>query len=324
MRGRGGRSLIMLLKSLLVAVLALAVSLDYDAARASASTAAADGKLKSARTTLKQAISELRRSLTGPNQTAADLLGDLGGIYKRLDQQAEAIAALEEAADVLMALHGRGDPRYAMALDKLADAHMQAGSFEDARKMYVNILDAMRAHLGTSHPGYEMTLGKAATAALQAGKPKGAAKAYGELLRLSEGHGEPPESQKDQSVAGLAQVRVQYARALAAIGNFAEALVQANLAQESYANSSSLAGSFEHAASFNGVAGVLEQLNRDEEAVAAMAKALQLAQALGDPEMAGGAQRNLDGLKAHVARKQQRRQQKAMDGGETAKAELRR
>jgi len=293
--------------ALLLAV-AVFAGVDYEAMRTQASKAASEGKLKQARSTLKHALADLRSKEKKPTQVAADLLGDLGGIYRRLDQQAEAVAAFEEASEVLLVLHGPKDPRYSLALDKLGDMHVEAQNFDLALTVYKNILDAMRVHLGTSHPGYEPILAKAASAALQAGKPRSAAKKFKELLGFQDRRGPPPAGQEGQSVAGVAQVRIQYARSLAAIGALEEALRQANQAQEAYAAESSLTGSFEHAASFNGLAGVLEKLNRDEEAVSAMAKALEIAQGLNEPEWTEGARRNLAGLKAHVARKADRRQ----------------
>ena len=80
--------------------------------------------------------------------------------------------------------------------------------------------------------------------------------------------------------------------------------------------------SLEHAASLNGVAGVLEKLGRDELAVTYMAKALDAAQAVVsadpemDPKLVEGAQANLNGLKKHVARKQAKQRQREAEAQE--------
>ena len=64
--------------------------------------------------------------------------------------------------------------------------------------------------------------------------------------------------------------------------------------------------------SLNSVAGILEKLGRDDEAIEAMGAALKIVQALGEDvmpsssEMARQAQRNYDGLKRVVARKRER------------------
>ena len=63
--------------------------------------------------------------------------------------------------------------------------------------------------------------------------------------------------------AGVAaRTRVQYARALASTGDLEEALRQAEKARDAYAARPKLRGSLEHAASLNGVAGILERLSR--------------------------------------------------------------
>ncbi len=68
------------------------------------------------------------------------------------------------------------------------------------------------------------------------------------------------------------------------------------------------ADGLEHAFSVNAVAGVLEKLGRDEEAISTMARAAELAAARrpADDPLVVAAQRNLAGLKSHIARKQRR------------------
>jgi tetratricopeptide (TPR) repeat protein len=319
---RGVTALVLALAIVALALGSSSRSVDFEAVRAEARRATTEGKLTLARKLLREALHELRQKETKPTQWAADLLVDLGGIYRQLNQQSEAIAALEEGSEVLMALHGRGDPRYAMALDKMADAHMQASDYDLARKVYNNLLEAMRESSGSSHPGYEMTLGKAAYAALQANQPRAAIKGYTELLGIQEAKGPAPKGQEVPTIAGVAQLRVQYAQALAAVGELSDALEQALQAEQAYASEPSLMHSLEHAASLNGVAGVLEKLGRDELAVTYMAKALDAAQAVVsadpemDPKLVESAQANLNGLKKHVARKQAKQRQREAEAQE--------
>lgn len=293
---------------LVLATIALG-ALDHEQVRKDAQVAVKAERLVPARNALKKALAELRKTEQKPTQAAADLLNDLGSVYERLGQEAERIAALDESAGVLLALHGPADPRYAMALDKLGDAHAGAEQHAEAATIFNNVLNAMRKGLGSNHPGYEFTLGKAANSALQSGKAKQAVKAYRELLE----RGETSATAKDDaSVGGLARVVVQYSIALAKTGKLEDALAQAIRAEKLFAGSG-LAGSIDHAASCNGVAGVLERLNRDDEAIAAMTKALEITRASEDvhTELVKGAQRNLNGLKRQIDRK--RKQQGIRD-----------
>ena len=68
------------------------------------------------------------------------------------------------------------------------------------------------------------------------------------------------------------------------------------------------ADGLEHAFSVNAVAGVLEKLGRDDEAISTMAKAAELAAGRrpADDPLVVAAQKNLAGLKSHIVRKQHR------------------
>ena len=274
--------------------------LDPTAVRRDAERALSEGHLKLARSTLKSAVAELQREETEPTQANIDLWTDLGKVYSRMGQEIEAVGALDAAVEATSRVHGQGDPRYAMALDKLADAHMRSGSSFQAMQLYTEVLSLMRKGFGKSHPGYQITLGKAAQAAQKAGKHRKATHAFDELLKLVE----EEHAKSNQAAENLGMIHLQYATALAAAGKLTDALAQANQAQETY-EQSGLNRSMDHAAAFNGIAGILEKLNRDEEAVAAMAKALEIAQNVEDAgtDIVRGAQKNLDGLKAHVLRK---------------------
>ena len=85
------------------------------------------GKARNARAKLKGALAKLRASASGPTMDAANLLNDLGQVYTDLGQEIEAIASLEEASDIFRQLYGPSDPRYGLAIDRLADAHTVAG-----------------------------------------------------------------------------------------------------------------------------------------------------------------------------------------------------
>ena len=296
----------------LIMGLLLSVDADLDEESAAARTEARKlldaGKVYPARAKLKAAIAAQRERQTKPTQVVADLLMDLSEAYSYLKQEAEAIAALEEATDLSAMLHGRGDSRYGLAKDKLADAHMRAGEHTKAHALYEELLDAMRRGLGKSHPGYQFTLSKAAQAASAAGKHRKAADAFGELLESTDASA----METLEAVQNAAGARVQYSVALAKAGQLEAALEQASLAERAYAGSAA-AGGLEHAASINGVAGVLERLGRDGEATAAMRRAYDLVEALdeSEPDKAERlrqAKSNLQGLEAHVRRKQKKRQ----------------
>lgn len=263
-------------------------------------------------------------------QGAADLLVDLGLVYQRLGQQSEALAVMEEAADALRGLYGERDPRYGMAADRLADAHVQNGDHAIALQLYQKLLEAMKKGLGRRHPGYQLTLRKAADTASPARKPKVATKLYSELLELMEAEkietaeggggggmgmggapvGAPGSGSKtvEETIVALASTRIKYAQALVATGRLNDALKQAEQARDSYADSPEMAGSFDHAASMNGVAGVLERAGRYDEAIEAMREAYELAKRIEgiDPAMIEGARKNYEGMKSVIAKKRKR------------------
>ena len=112
----------------------------------------------------------------------AGVLTDLGGVYQRLGQQTEGLAALEDATDLLRATYGDRDPRFGMTADKYADALVQNGQHQQALPIYRKLLHTMSTSLGVSHPGYQNTLSKLASAATAAGKHAYAAKSYAEML----------------------------------------------------------------------------------------------------------------------------------------------
>ena len=268
---------------------------------------------------------------------AADLLTELGGVYQRLGKQSEALAVLEEAADLTRALYGSRDPRYGLTADRLADAHVQNGSPAVGFDLYRKLIDVMKKGLGRTHPGYQLTLRKMADAASAAGKHKAADKAYAELLSLMDqeqaaavggGNGGASSSSDDSSSSSggggsggdvtedgdterrtaLAGTRVRHAHSLASAGKLEEALAVAEQARDMYADSDVTRGSLDHAASLNGVAGILERLGRYDEAIEAMTEAYELAKAIPDvpSQVVDGAKRNLDGLTRHIARKRRR------------------
>ena len=308
-----GRSRVIFLASLVVLVVGDAgAGVDVEAVRAGAKADAKAGNLRTARSKLKSALATLRQSVSKPTKEAAGLLGDLGEIYAGLGQEAEAMASLEEAAEISRVLYGADDPRYGIALDRLADGHVYAGKHAEALAIWKRLLKSMETGLGKSHPGYQFTLKKAADAAMAARKMGGAAKLYRELIEMTEAS----EGQKPQEGEGkaetLAETRVHYARALADTGKLGPALEQMTRASEAFAASPS-AGSIEHAASLNGVAGVLEKLGRNDEALAKMQAAHEMAVAAegAGSERAGEALRNLNGMRAHVERKRESERQRA-------------
>ena len=63
----------------------------------------------------------------------------------------------------------------------------------------------------------------------------------------------------------------------------------------------------------NGVAGVLEKGGRDDEALAAMAEAYEIASKVPgvEEEVLMGAKKNLDGLRRHVAKKKRKAEAQA-------------
>ena len=261
------------------------------------------GKLRKAQDRLKSVLRELQAQ-PASDEAQADVYGQLGIVYSHSAKEVEAIAAFESAADLLHRKFKPSDPRISIAANRLADAHAQSGAHVQAVPLYQQLLTAMRAGLGVSHPGYRTTLGKLADSAAAAGRPKVAIKAIRETLDVLR-----QEPEGSQQAAELAKARVKLARALGDTGAYEEAFEHASAARKLYETGAvSDAESLDHAFSVNAVAGVLEKLGRDEEAIGTMALAAELAaerRPAHDP-LVQAAQKNLAGLKTHVARKQQR------------------
>lgn len=332
---------------------------DSDGVRAEAQALVEKNDLKGARKLLKHELSGVRKLAQTlpavPQETfdehsavylrlgqkvvpaIAGVLTDLGGVYQRLGQQTEGLAALEDATDLLRATYGDRDPRFGMTADKYADALVQNGQHQQALPIYRKLLHTMSTSLGVSHPGYQNTLSKLASAATAAGKHAYAAKSYAEMLGYidnaieqgagrsdvnGDGAGGSSQADADDPFAGggkeetspeiaadnAASVRVQYARALANAGKLEEALLEGERARAAYASSRRLAGTVEHAMALNGVAGVLERLGRYDESIGQMTSAYELVKALpgASAEIVEGGRRNLEGLKQHIARKRKR------------------
>ena len=105
-----------------------------------------------------EAKAKLKQTLAGmvtTDQSArAEVLGELGEVYLHWGRHNEAIGAYEEATELLEGLYGRKDPRFGVAADKLADAHMHLGHYSEAVPLYRQLLANMRSGLmGLSHPG---------------------------------------------------------------------------------------------------------------------------------------------------------------------------
>ena len=283
--------------------------------RAQAKEHAAKGDLTLARSFLKSAAARLRGAADAPADGHADVLGELGAVYARLGMEAEAIAVHEEALELLVAAFGNADARTGIVVDRLGDAHVRAGAHAQALSLYRDLLSHMRKGLGEAHPGYLRTSAKVARAALDSRQYGAAASAYRRLLSLLEG----PVIERGSVDADVANAYLGLSQALAGAGKLEKALAAANKARDTFERADGAAGaegaagragravpgSLEHAKALNGVAGVLERLGRDAEAVAAMAHALELATALPgiEPDVVAAAAKNLAGLKRHVDRK---------------------
>ncbi|KAL1524970.1 hypothetical protein AB1Y20_019846 [Prymnesium parvum] len=270
---------------------------------------------------LVQAKNELKaelRTLATDLEAKADVLSELGEVYVHLERHNEAVGAHEEAVELLDALHGGSDPRRWVAVGKLADSHHRLGNHAQAVALYKELVENMLAGpFGAGHPGMRITLGKLGAAAMAIQDAKSAIGAFEQLIQLAEG---------DDSAAALnarADANLQLARALSLRKKKAAST-------RSKANRAQLEKALKHARaardifkaipegdmmdvaySTNGIAGVLELLDRDDEAIAAMEEAYRLAlEAKGaedDPDVLR-AKKNSDGLRAHIERKLKRRQ----------------
>ncbi|KAL3932777.1 MAG: hypothetical protein SGPRY_000566 [Prymnesium sp.] len=269
------------------------------------------GSLLKARGELKAHI----RTLTAPNEREerAEVLGDLGEVYMHMEKHNEAIAAYEEAIDILDDMHGRADPRRWVAAEKLADSHAQLANHAVAVGLYKDVVQNMlESPFGNSHPGMRVTLGKLGSSALAARDAHNAVSSYETLIQLAEG------DDSEAAASARADANLQLSRALsmpskkgASRGSKAEkarllrALKHARTAKKLFEQLPE-GESMDVAYSTNGIAGVLERLDRNDEAISTMEEALQLTiSAKGsetDPDVVR-AKKILEGLRSHIKRK---------------------
>ena len=310
-----------------------------EAAKTAINTArrlATDGKRKQATDVLKAALKEAQR-LDGSQEAQADLLSGLGEIYSESNKQAEMVGAFESSADLLVEKFGANDGRVSVAADRLAEAYRRSGEPVKALPLFRRLAKELKKNFGVGHVVYQQTLSKLGSAASAANKPKAAVKAWRELIKLLQ---QAPRQMQDGSE--LATVRRQLAKDLATSGALEAVLKEAELARSYYeekfdelssASGNAVSGAsggpssgesggdgsskgpdaaLEHAFAVNAVAGILEKLGRDDEAISTMESAYEMARASGraedDPLVMQG-KSNLAGLKRHVERKRQRRQQ---------------
>ena len=140
----------------------------------------------------------------------SEVLSELGEVYIQWGKHTEAIGAYEEATELIEAVHGRKDPRFGVAADKLADAHSHLGNYAEAVPLYQELAENMlRGPMGSGHPGLRLTLGKLGSSALEAKNVAAATKAYGQLLDLSEG------DDSEGALTARASANLQLARVLA-------------------------------------------------------------------------------------------------------------
>jgi tetratricopeptide (TPR) repeat protein len=197
------------------------------------------GKLRKAQDRLKTVLGELQAQQASV-EALADVYGQLGIVYSHSSKETEAIAAFENAADLMARQFKPSDARVGVATNRLADALVQAGAHVRAVPLYQRLLTAMREGLGISHPGYRSTLGKLADAAAAAGKPKVAIKALRETLDVL--RQEPAGGNPQQQAAEVGKARVKLARALGGTGAFEEALEHASGARELHETGAVTAG----------------------------------------------------------------------------------
>ena len=189
------------------------------------------GKHRKAQDRLKTVLGELEAQQASV-EALADVYGQLGIVFSHATKETEAIAAFENAAELMARQHKPSDARVGVANNRLADALVQAGDHARAVPLYQQLLTAIREGLGVSHPGYRSTLGKLAEAAAAAGRPKLAIKTLRETLEVL--RHQPAGGKPAQQAAEVAKMRVKLARALGGTGGFEEALEHASAARELY------------------------------------------------------------------------------------------
>lgn len=209
------------------------------------------------------------------------------------DKEADAAVLYEKAALVRRDVTSERDPEYASLIEKAADAFFKIAEYKRALNHYKHLVKKVRAGLGEGHEAVRIVQRKLGDCAMKSGNYNIAAKTFQKIL---DGH-----------LAGDDEVhaRVSLSVAQAKLGRHMEALENAESAKQS-AKKHFGSSDFHYAKALNSVAGVLERLGRDAEALRLMEEASDVVQnSMGrqDP-VSIQARRNVEGMRSFIRAKQ--------------------
>jgi tetratricopeptide (TPR) repeat protein len=208
------------------------------------------------------------------------------------DKESDAAELYEKAALVKREAYGESDPQYAQAVEKAADAFVQVGEHKRALRHYKVLAKKVAQGLGEHHQGMKNVLMKLGECAMKAKKWKAAAKAFS---RVVAGELSPEEA---------VDTRMSLSVALSRLTRHEAALEHAEAAKDLAAKKFSKTD-LRYAKALNAVAGILERMDRDEEAVGLMREASDIVvkKLGGEDPMSVQAQKNFEGMQSHIRAK---------------------
>jgi tetratricopeptide (TPR) repeat protein len=208
------------------------------------------------------------------------------------DKESAAAELYEKVALVNLEVYGGAAPQYATAVEKAADAFAQIGDHNRALRHYKGLVRKVVVGLGEGHDATKNVRVKLGECAMNAKKYKSAVNAFTKLL---DGKLDPENE---------FHARLSLSVALAKLDRHEVALHHAEAAKELAARQFGET-SMHYAKTLNGLAGILERLGRDEEALGMMREASGIVVELLGPNdpTAKEAQQNVEGMQSHIKAK---------------------
>lgn len=208
------------------------------------------------------------------------------------DKRTEAAELYEKSATVTLAIYGEASPQYAATLEKTADALVNVDAHKRALPHFKKLVKEISVGLGEDHEALRNVQMKLANTAMHTKSYKIARETWTKLLRGN-------LTSEDE-----VHCRLHQAVALAHLGENKLAMEHINAAKQTVATHFG-AESLLQAKLLNAAGGVLEHLDRDNEALQSMQDAHDVIVKLvgSDEPMALQAKKNVEGLSRTISAK---------------------
>jgi len=208
------------------------------------------------------------------------------------DKRMEAAELYEKSATVTLAMYGESSPQYAATLEKTADTLVEVDAHKRALPYFKKLVKQISVGLGEDHEALRNVRMKLANTAMRTKSYKTARKTWAKLLQGNLTSEDEVHCRLHQAVAvahlGESEFALEHIKA-------AKQLVAAHFGKEGLL----------HAKVLNAAGGVLERLNRDEEALQSMEEAHDVIAKLVGPDepMTVQAKKNVEGLRRTISSK---------------------